>query len=289
MQVVPLRPEHVSALAAVYRQTTAEAAHCRFVPSVEHFGQALLHPARAGTSVLVAEVGGEAVGFAALLDTVAEDGAREVEVTALFTRQEAPGVALLDACIAHARGARRLLAFPDAHRHCPIPAYNAGWDGLSDRLSVTARVLVWRGFVPHYRELHLECTGARFPPAQAPAPADVMIVERNNAEGEFSLAAMLEDREVGVCLYRTLARISDHPDAARWGYLMWLHVDEPLRRHGIARHLLTRALRHLSEQGCDGCWLTTGADNWPAQPLYLALGFEIVDTSACFRKEVSGD
>ena len=47
---------------------------------------------------------------------------------------------------------------------------------------------------------------------------------------------------------------------------------------------MLRALGHLRRLGCDTCWLTTGADNWPAQPLYLALGFEIVDCSASYRK-----
>ncbi len=35
-----------------------------------------------------------------------------------------------------------------------------------------------------------------------------------------------------------------------------------------------------------GCWLTTGADNWEAQPMYLLLGFEIVDTSACYTRQL---
>jgi ribosomal protein S18 acetylase RimI-like enzyme len=228
------------------------------------------------------------VGFAALLDGgVAEDGTPEAQITALFTRHEEPGQALVDACVAHVSGARRLLAFPASHRRCPIPAYNAGWDGLSDRLRVVARVLARSGFRPFYRELHLECSGAHFPPPVAPAPTDVAIVERNNASGDLIFAAMAGDEEVGVCVYRTLAHLSDHPEARQWGYVMGLHVAEALRRRGVARHLLTRALRHLADHGCRGCWLTTGADNWPAQPLYLALGFEIVDASACFRKEMT--
>ncbi len=100
----------------------------------------------------------------------------------------------------------------------------------------------------------------------------------------MTFAAMMGDQEAGVCVFNTLAAISDHPDAGQWGYVDWLHVAEPFRRKGIARHLLTQTLQYLQEEGCEGCWLTTGADNWSAQPLYLAMGFEIVDASASFRR-----
>jgi len=55
-------------------------------------------------------------------------------------------------------------------------------------------------------------------------------------------------------------------------------------RRQIARYLLTNALAALAGTGWAGCWLTTGGANWPALTLYLSLGFEIVDTSTCFRK-----
>lgn len=288
MEVVPLRPEHLDTLAEIYRQTTAAAAHCRFYPSAEQFNRSLTHPAREETRIFVAEATGAAQGFAALLPPrAAEDGVEEARITALFVRDEEPGFALLDACLAQPHGARRVLAFPDSHERCPITAYNAGWDGLSDRLAVVARVLVRRGFAPTYRELHLECVRSRFPLTVAPKPNDVEIVERSTSEGEFVLTAMAGEQEVGTCGCFTVNRFSDHPEAARWGYVTWLHVAESQRRRGLARHLMTRVLLHLRDRDCQGCWLTTGAANWPAQPLYLGLGFEIVDASACFQKTLA--
>jgi ribosomal protein S18 acetylase RimI-like enzyme len=47
---------------------------------------------------------------------------------------------------------------------------------------------------------------------------------------------------------------------------------------------MLRTLEHMRSLGCHSCWLTTGAENWPAQPLYLALGFEIVDCTASYQK-----
>ena len=98
MQVVPFGPEHTSTLYEVYREVTADAAHCRLYPSAAQFGHALAHPGREGTRVLVVEDGGRAVGFAALLDGgVGEDGMPEAQITALFARPEEPGQALVDA------------------------------------------------------------------------------------------------------------------------------------------------------------------------------------------------
>ena len=98
MQVVPFGPEHASTLYEVYREVTADAAHCRLYPSAAQFGHALAHPGREGTRVLVVEDGGRAVGFAALLDGgVGEDGMPEAQITALFARHEEPGQALVDA------------------------------------------------------------------------------------------------------------------------------------------------------------------------------------------------
>ena len=42
----------------------------------------------------------------------------------------------------------------------------------------------------------------------------------------------------------------------------------------------------MVEQGCTTCWLTTTADNWRAQPLYYSLGFEVLDCSVSFCKQL---
>jgi GNAT superfamily N-acetyltransferase len=58
---------------------------------------------------------------------------------------------------------------------------------------------------------------------------------------------------------------------------------EAQRRQRLGRYVMTWTLRWLWEQGWQGCWLTMGSENFPAQPLYLSLGFEIVDTSSSWQ------
>ena len=98
--------------------------------------------------------------------------------------------------------------------------------------------------------------------------------------------AMEAKGEVGFCCYSTLAPIIDEPEASRTGYIWALGVNEAYRRRGIARALMEAAIEQLVNQGCTMCWTTTTADNWAAQPLYYALGFEVVDCSVSFRKSL---
>jgi ribosomal protein S18 acetylase RimI-like enzyme len=289
MQVVPFRPEHAPALYDVYRQVAAGVPHCRFVPSAASFARALATPVQT-TELFVAEDGGAAVGLAALLQ-IAGRSARPpaIELTALFAADEPANQALVEACIAVARnhGVDHLTAFDDEHSHCPIPAYNAGWSGLSDAMPRAARVLARAGFVPYHRELHLSCPLDRQGPLAVAAhlPALTLFADPvADRSEEHTLRALLGGERVGVCVYSTLAHLSDDAAASRWGYIVWLHVEEAYRRRGVARYLLTNALATLAAAGCTGCWLTTGGANWPALTLYLSLGFEIVDTSTCFRK-----
>jgi ribosomal protein S18 acetylase RimI-like enzyme len=301
MQVRSYEPTDAAGLYAIYRRVTAEVPHCRLWPSDAGFATGLATPPIAGTEVFVAETGGAARGFAALAsvrmrcggqaaeagEASAVDSVDRWEITACFAADEAAEYALIGACVERARalGAREVAAFPQEHGHSPVRAYNADWCGLSDRLRSLSRVLVRNGFAPVYRELHLACEGRHFPPTMTPAPPEIAVVagKPEGSQQEVALRAMRGGEQVGVCVYGTLTHVTDDPAAQRWGYAHWLHVGPGLRRRGVARHLLTRALAEMAAQGWAGCWLTTGADNWAAQPLYLSLGFEIVDASACYK------
>lgn len=287
MKIVALRTAHLDDLYDIYCQVTTHAAHCRFRPSVAHFHTSLMQLASSATQIFVAEQQATALGFAALLNhDGAADMTREATISGLFVQDERAGQALLEACLlqARARNLQQLLAFANHHHGCPVPSYNAGWDGLSDRMSLAGRLLAKNGFSPYHRELHLAYAGPLYPPAPTRATAPITLVEQTTAQDHHSLIAMLGDEEVGNCEFSTLAALTDDPRATRWGYIWGLYASPACRRQGIARQLLTTAMDQLYRQGCTGCWLTTASDNWEAQPLYLTLGFEIVDSSTSFRK-----
>jgi ribosomal protein S18 acetylase RimI-like enzyme len=289
MQIVTLESAHVDAVVALYRTATREVPHCRFTRNPQALAAVLRHATPEQALVLVATEAGIPLGMVALADqgeTV--DGRRTAAVTALFVGHMAAGHLLIEAAMAwaQARGVRRLFAFPPTHFHCPVTGYNGGWDGLSDRVGLVGHLLARHGFTPFHRELHLEYTGTWCTPDPIPALPGISVVRRIEARGQAVIAALHEGREAGTCEYSRLTRISDEPEAAQWGYIWGLEVLEGMRRKGIGRYLLHCALSDLSAQGCRGCWLTTDAANWPAQALYLALCFVVVDGSTCFRKDL---
>lgn len=293
MNVAGLQSDHLAPLYEIYRQVTTWAPHCRFLPSHAQFVTALMTPARPATQIFVAVEQTQALGFAALLDQgLACEGLHEATISALFVQNEAAGQALVEACLQQARlrNVQQLGAFASGHHACPVPSYNAGWDGLSDRMNLIGRLLAKNHFMPYQRELHLTCTGEFFPPPLMPLAASFQLVERAKGGGYRTVAALVGDKEAGDCEYSTLAELSDDPAAAQCGYIWGLYVAPEFRRQGMARQLLTTALDRLYRQGCTACWLTTASDNWEAQPLYLSLGFEIVDASASFRRRIeTGD
>lgn len=144
MKIVALQATHLDSLYQIYQQATANAPHCRFGSSRAQFHMALISPALPSTQILVAEDQAQAKGFAAFLEQrIARDGVCEATITALFAQHEAAGQKLLDACVRQAQQlqAQRLSAFVGEHYFCPILSYNAGWGGLSDRVSLGGRLL----------------------------------------------------------------------------------------------------------------------------------------------------
>jgi GNAT superfamily N-acetyltransferase len=289
MLIVPLEPAHIDAVTALYLRATNEAPHCRFTRNPRALTVALQHAARASGSFLVALEAGIPRGIVALAEQEEMDGGRRTAaVTALFVDHTAAGHLLVEAATtwARARGVQRLLAFPPTHFQCPFTGYNGGWDGLSDRAGLAGHLLACHGFTPFHRELHLEHTGTWWPSDPVPAPPGVSVSRRTDPHGQVVITALREEQDLGTCEYSLLTRISDDPAAAQWGYIWGLGVRAEVRRQGIGRHLMCYALNDLRAQGCHGCWLTTTATNWPAQALYLALRFNVVDGSTCLCKDL---
>lgn len=287
MNVLPLSPSHLPELYTMYRTVTARAAHSRFLPSFERFSQALSEPKYSATRLFVAEDQGKALGFAAYEPRSAtENGLARASITALFSEREDVAQTLLSELLTMANQfqVQQLEAFPEHHFHCPVPGYNAGWDGLSDTMPMIARVLARNGFVPSYRELLMICDFRRFPPSDGEVPAGLNLRKRVPTMGGWELLPHIDQQRVGSVTYGTLAQLVDHPDANQVGYLWGISVIQPMRRRGIARYLTRRVMTHFYELGCSECWLSTGAQNFTAQPLYLSLGFEVADATTSFRR-----
>ncbi len=83
--------------------------------------------------------------------------------------------------------------------------------------------------------------------------------------GGFALIAALDGRDAGFALLQCVP-----PEAE----LLSVGVDPASRRGGVARALLIRAARELTQGGGGTMFLDVAADNDAALALYRALGFQ---------------
>ncbi len=290
MDIVPIRPDHIERLWAIYRSQVALVPHCRFVPDLASFrDDVLMLTPRLRTEgqhfdVLVAEANGACEGFTAFTTCIDEDEQYQA-LTGLFVATEAAAHALVQACEERA-SANSLIAFPPTHGNTIVQTYNVGWDALSSYVSGVAGVLAQHGFTPFTRELSMIAPLTARLDLNWSLPLELIGPHQQAAPYAWSQIVRVMDGEnrVGYCSFSDLSPVTKAPGANQTGYIWGLGVNDSYRRRGIARALVLAAMKQLQKQGCTECWLTTTADNWAAQPLYYALGFEVVDCSVSFQK-----
>lgn len=70
-----------------------------------------------------------------------------------------------------------------------------------------------------------------------------------------------------------VCKLDQEKNLIRRGYIAMLAVDPSMRKRGIGRELVRRAIEAMDEQGCDEIVLETEITNQPALRLYESLGF----------------
>ena len=76
-----------------------------------------------------------------------------------------------------------------------------------------------------------------------------------------------------TCIGAIVCKLDVHKKMARRGYIAMLAVDNAFRRHQIGSNLVIKAIKMMTEQGCDEVVLETEITNVGALRLYENLGF----------------
>ena len=184
------------------------------------------------------------------------------------------------------RGEREVYAF---HYEGRWPDYHLPHAYLSSRLGHVMALLAARG----YEGYQDEATLARpmvVPPVVPPIEVRCEIVhgahEMEGRNDQLAVARLPDGRDVGLCVWETLADESSLPDAATTLYVRWLHVDPAYRRKGLGAHLLTSAMLEAYRRGHRQATLCCLGDNGGALSLYTTLGFRVVDWTRCLRLDL---
>jgi ribosomal protein S18 acetylase RimI-like enzyme len=95
------------------------------------------------------------------------------------------------------------------------------------------------------------------------------LVERYlRRDGHHLIMAFVDDQPAGFVSGVEV----DHPDKPTEMMLYELGVDEPFRRRGIGRALVTELLALAARQRCTGMWVPVEADDQQALAFYRSVG-----------------
>ena len=316
IEIVPLADEWLGPACGLFNELTSGLPHC--LPAVQReFACALQAPPRyAHRPVRLAALRrGQMSGFAigsVNLDPEPEGSLRvacrgDASLVGLYCEDIQAGERLLsEACVRfQAAGATRVVAFDAGENHNQLPFFNGGLGACPEQLPNTPQVLTRSGFVIAYRELQMtrDLSGDDLASRDGDAAyiqeplfdctvretADDLLRTRWGAHSpdRLELDVLEGEKKVATAVGYLLSSHQAHRHAAGIGYISWLGVEPSHQRRGIGRALLKRMLRQMRRMGVRQVFLTTGSQNWRAQPLYVSAGFVVVGTSVTFSGPVT--
>jgi ribosomal protein S18 acetylase RimI-like enzyme len=192
-------------------------------------------------------------------------------------------------------GAGRLVAFDAGECLNQMPFFNAGFAACPEGLAGVGWALSRAGFTLTTRELNMTCDlrerstwslgGQRWAQASPLLSAGLTAGTVFRCPEKIEVAVSCGVRRVGSCIGHLIASRQRHRAAESHGYITWLGVDPDYQRQGIGRVLLRLMIEQMRELGVGRVLLTTGSQNWRAQPLYLSAGFVVEGTSVTFARD----
>jgi ribosomal protein S18 acetylase RimI-like enzyme len=114
-------------------------------------------------------------------------------------------------------------------------------------------------------------------------PADAAATRRFLASDTHHLLLALVDDRVPAGFVSGME--ITHPDKGTEMLLYELGVDEPYRRRGVARALVSALSALAAERGCTNMWVLADEDNEIARATYAALGATREDPCVMFTWE----
>lgn len=217
----------------------------------------------------------------------------------LFAEDAAAADMLLRAALDRfsSAGAGRIVAFDAGEKENRLRFFNGGFAAFPEQLPGTLQALALAGFTLGARELHMtrELGAADIARVakeekeslRSSSASAVELRWQNPSPAILELEARTGDVFAGQCNAFVMSSLQSHPEAALRGYIDWLGVEPAHQRQGIGRRLLGTMLAEMERRGLRRVFLTTGSQNWRAQPLYLSFGFLVTGTSVTMIREAS--
>ncbi len=299
MNVQPFQANMISHLVKAYNQAVKPVPHCYKVD--EHYFQSELANALSGDpsetrrdeKVFIAVDQRRLAGFVHVaVGKPKPDRDKDEEGLIRFLwykpgMREA-GEILLDAAEEHCRGLgmTAVNAFPQKHRYSFYLLKSAY---MSDRLGHVAALLGMAGYRRSAGEVYMDTV--HFTAADPePLPDGMEVdIEHNTGLGRLpnlTLTLSQAGKQIAVCQNVSAGEFSRDRDAQEWIFTSWLKVNDEFQGQGLGQQLLTHALWEAQRIGYRHASISNAWDNYRAFLFYTNFGYEVVDWTYGYRREI---
>ena len=180
----------------------------------------------------------------------------------------------------------RIFAFS---QDCRYRFYHFAHAYLSDALDQVQGLLGYNGYHRSNGEVFLDWEDYSVTPVPSNLPVTLSI-DWKDGRGQLPNCTVLahqDGEQVGICESLCGGEFSSHADAQNWLHTVWLGIEDDFQGQGLGRYLLQYALQEMKKIGYQHAAISTAWDNHRAFLFYSNCGYQTVDWTYEFVKDLS--
>ena len=301
MEIIQYTPDMQAPITQFYNHITADVPHC-YPVKAEEFAIAM-HRVTADKADIKGDGLDAEAAFVAMVDGVTQafihvglshiGESREEDVGVIrFLGYERgarrAGQAVLEKAEAHLKtfNVSQISAFP---QECVYRFYHFEHAYLSDALDQVQGLLGLNGYHRSNGEVFLDWEDYSVTPIPSNLPITLSI-EWKDGRGQLPNCTVLahqDSEQVGICQSVCGGEFSSHTDAQDWLHTTWLGIEDDFQGQGLGRYLLQYALQEMHKIGYRHAAISTAWDNHRAFLFYSNCGYQTVDWTYEFVKDLS--
>ena len=174
-------------------------------------------------------------------------------------------------------------------QECRYRFYHFDHAYLSDALDQVQGLLGYNGYHRSAGEVFLDWEDYSVTPVPSNLPV-TLSTEWKDGRGQLpncTVHAHQNGEEVGICVSLCGGEFSSHPDAQDWLHTTWLGIEDDFQGQGLGKFLLQYALQEMKKIGYRHAAISTAWDNHRAFLFYSNCGYQTVDWTYEFVKDLS--
>ncbi len=172
---------------------------------------------------------------------------------------------------------------------CRYRFYHFGHAYLSDALDQVQGLLGLNGYQRCDGEVFLDWEDYSVTPIPSSLPVELSVdwKQGRGRHPNCTVLAHQDGEQVGICESLCGGEFSSHTDAQDWLHTVWLGIEEEFQGQGLGRYLLQYALQEMKKIGYRHAAISTSWTNHRAFLFYSNCGYQTVDWTYGFVRNLS--